>query len=59
MRMTTSVAMSNQNQPAPKRITITVQYQVFMALSERADYEGCSISNLAAFLLTSELAIPQ
>jgi hypothetical protein len=57
--MTTSVAMSNQNQPAPKRITITVQYQVFMALSERADYEGCSISNLAAFLLTSELAIPQ
>ena len=50
--------MSTQNQPAPKRITITVPYRVFIALSERANQEGRSTSNLAAFLLENALAVP-
>jgi hypothetical protein len=51
--------MSVQIQFAPKRVTITLPYQVFMALVARADREGRSTSNLAAFLLESSLAVPQ
>ena len=36
---------------SPKRITITVPYQIYQDLSERSDREGRSLSNLAAFLL--------
>jgi hypothetical protein len=52
-------AVSAQNQFAPKRITITLPYQVFMALVARADREGRSTSNLAAFLLECSLAVPK
>jgi hypothetical protein len=51
--------MSIQIQFAPKRVTITLPYQVFMALVARADREGRSTSNLAAFLLESSLAVPK
>jgi len=51
--------VSAQNQSAPKRVTITLPYQVFMALIARADREGRSTSNLAAFLLESSLAVPK
>jgi hypothetical protein len=36
---------------SPKRITITVPYQIYQNLTERSDREGRSLSNLAAFLL--------
>lgn len=39
------------NQPIPTRISITVPFHVFTALRDRADGEGRSTSNLAAFLL--------
>ena len=39
----------------PTRVTITVPYRVFMALRDRADHEGRSTSNLAAFLLEQTL----
>jgi hypothetical protein len=50
--------MSAQQQLAPKRVTITLPHQVFMALADRADREGRSTSNLAAFLLECSLAEP-
>jgi len=40
------------------RITVTLSPRVFMALRERADLEGRSTSNLAAFLLECSLAEP-
>lgn len=36
---------------APRRITITVPYAAYTQLMQRSDYEGRSLSNLAAFLL--------
>ncbi|MBU6250941.1 MAG: hypothetical protein KGO47_07245 [Cyanobacteria bacterium REEB417] len=48
--------MSTFNQPVPTRITITVPFQVFSALRDRADREGRSTSNLGAFLLEQGLA---
>jgi hypothetical protein len=51
--------VSVQNLFAPKRVTITLPYQVFMALVARADREGRSTSNLASFLLESSLAVPK
>jgi hypothetical protein len=41
------------------RITVTLPSRVFMALRDRADREGRSTSNLAAFLLESALATPK
>lgn len=41
------------------RITVTLSSRVFIALRERADLEGRSTSNLAAFLLEHALAIPK
>ena len=55
----TSFAVSVQIQFAPKRVTITLPYHVLMALVARADREGRSTSNLAAFLLESSLAVPK
>jgi hypothetical protein len=55
----TGSAVSVQNLFAPKRVTITLPYQVFMALVARADREGRSTSNLASFLLESSLAVPK
>lgn len=49
--------MSISNQPVPTRVTITVSHRVFIALRDRADHEGRSTSNLAAFLL--EQALPK
>lgn len=40
---------------SPKHITITVPYIAYENLLERSDSEGRSLSNLAAFLLESEL----
>ena len=39
----------------PQRLTITVPYGVAASLSDRSNYEGRSISNLAACLLESAL----
>jgi hypothetical protein len=36
---------------SPRRITITVPYQLYQKLVERSDCEGRSLSNLAAFML--------
>jgi plasmid stability protein len=41
------------------RITVTLPSGVFMALRDRADREGRSTSNLAAFLLENALANPK
>jgi hypothetical protein len=48
-------------QPAfrsPRRVTITLPFATFELLQERADGEGRSLSNLAAFLLESALKGP-
>ena len=42
----------------PRRITITLPYQVACSLQERCDDEGRSLSNLAAFLIESSLKTP-
>ena len=36
---------------SPRRITITVPYQLYQRLVEQSNREGRSLSNLAAFLL--------
>lgn len=41
------------------RITVTLSSRVFIALRDRADLEGRSTSNLAAFLLEHALVIPK
>lgn len=49
-------------QPAfrsPRRVTITLPYATFQDLQERADGEGRSLSNLAAYLLESSLHPPE
>lgn len=38
-----------------RRITITLPHSAFMALQDRCDHEGLSLSNLAAYLLESSL----
>jgi len=43
-------------QKTPKRITITVPFAILNELIERSDYEGRSMSNLAAFLLEQGLS---
>jgi hypothetical protein len=48
-------------QPAfrsPRRVTITLPFATFEDLQGRADGEGRSLSNLAAFLLESALKGP-
>jgi hypothetical protein len=40
----------------PQRITITIGWQTFQRLRERADQEGRSLSNLAAFLLEKAIS---
>jgi hypothetical protein len=48
-------------QPAfrsPRRVTITLPWATFVELQVRADGEGRSLSNLAAFLLESGLKGP-
>jgi hypothetical protein len=48
-------------QPAfrsPRRVTITLPFSTFEELQGRADGEGRSLSNLAAFLLESSLKGP-
>ena len=42
-------------QRAPQRISITIPYAMYHALIERSDYEGRSVSNLAALLLEKGL----
>ena len=39
----------------PVRVTITVPYNAYQALVERSNVQGCSLSNLAAYLLESAL----
>lgn len=43
-------------QPVPVRVSITLPYRVFTALTNRADEEGRSTSNLGAFLLEQVLS---
>jgi len=48
-------------QPAfrsPRRVTITLAWSTYEALQVRADAEGRSLSNLAAFLLESAIKGP-
>ena len=40
---------------SPTRISITLPYSTYQNLIEKSDYEGRSMSNLAAFLLESAL----
>lgn len=40
---------------SPRRVTITIPYMTYQDLQERADGEGRSLSNLAAYLLESSL----
>ena len=40
----------------PQRLTITVPYGVAESLSDRSNFEGRSISNLAACLLETALS---
>ena len=42
----------------PVRITITVSYHTHLALTERCDQEGRSLSNLAAYMLENSLKNP-
>jgi hypothetical protein len=44
-------------QRAPQRITITLNWALHQRLLDRSDYEGRSLSNLAAYLL--EAACPE
>jgi CopG-like RHH_1 or ribbon-helix-helix domain, RHH_5 len=40
---------------SPRRITITMPHHAYLALQERCDDEGRSLSNLAAYLLETAL----
>ncbi len=40
---------------APHRISITLPHNTYHLLLERSDFEGRSLSNLAAFLLETSL----
>jgi hypothetical protein len=40
---------------SPRRVTITLPFATYQDLQSRADGEGRSLSNLAAFLLESSL----
>lgn len=44
----------NDGFKSPKRITITIPHSTYEYLLKRSDYEGRSLSNLAAFLLESK-----
>jgi hypothetical protein len=58
--MSSSAAVDAIVRPAfrsPRRVTITLPYATYQDLQERADDEGRSLSNLAAFLLESSLQI--
>lgn len=43
---------------SPRRVTITLPWSTYEALQVRADGEGRSLSNLAAFLLESAIKGP-
>ena len=43
---------------SPRRVTITLPWSTYEALQVRADAEGRSLSNLAAFLLESAIKGP-
>ncbi len=43
---------------SPRRVTITLAWSTYEALQVRADAEGRSLSNLAAFLLESGIKGP-
>jgi hypothetical protein len=42
-------------QRSPQRLSVTVPHHLFQILQDRSDYEGRSMSNLAAFLLEQGL----
>ena len=43
------------NTRSPKRLTITVPHHVYDALISESDYQGRSVSNLAAFWLELQI----
>jgi hypothetical protein len=58
--MSSAVATDAIVRPAfrsPRRVTITLPYATYQDLQARADDEGRSLSNLAAFLLESSLQV--
>jgi hypothetical protein len=51
-------AYPSSNAPAfryPRRLTITLPQNIYHQLVERSDWEGRSMSNLAAYLLETSL----
>jgi hypothetical protein len=57
-QLAAAMAPAPMVQPAfrsPRRVTITLPFSTFEDLQSRADGEGRSLSNLAAFLLESAL----
>jgi hypothetical protein len=51
-------AYPSSNAPAfryPRRLTITLPQSIYHQLVERSDWEGRSMSNLAAYLLETSL----
>jgi hypothetical protein len=43
---------------SPRRISITLPFGAYQRLLDRSDFEGRSLSNLAAFLLETAVADP-
>lgn len=43
----------------PRRLSVTIPYDVLQRLISAADEQGRSTSNLAAYLLENSLAAPQ
>jgi hypothetical protein len=48
----TSIAINTRS---PKRLTITVPHHVYDTLISESDYQGRSVSNLAAFWLELQM----
>ncbi|MCP9929438.1 hypothetical protein KBY82_01425 [Cyanobium sp. AMD-g] len=51
--------MTNHTTPGPfrrpVRVTITIPYNAYQSLVERSNFQGRSLSNLAAYLLETSL----
>ena len=54
----TSAARAELLRRSPQRLTVTINWQLRQLLQERADLEGRSLSNLAAFLLERACSPP-
>ena len=57
--MTVSTSHLAPSFRSSRRLSVTVPYHAFRALQERSDFEGRSVSNLAAYLIESSLEASQ